>query len=146
MVWHSLACEQVHLSKFGVAEPPSCEGSCSWDGGSLPPKFSPNSHKWTARRLWLLLSICSQALYCGTQLYGHPHEFVKVSEASFNARAWGRATTERATKSRGRRFWPEWISIILSIQAGKKWLTYAVLGAAWNLAHYLIGQLSWHHQ
>ena len=50
-----------------------------------------------------------------------------MSEASFNALARDRATTERATKSWGRIFWPEWISIILSIQAGKKWLTYVVL-------------------
>ena len=49
-----------------------------------------------------------------------------MSEASFNALARDRATTERATKSWGRLFWPEWISIILSIQAGKKWLTYVV--------------------
>ena len=29
---------------------------------------------------------------------------------------------------------------------GKRWLTYAVLGVAWNITHCSIGQLSWRHR
>ena len=48
-----------------------------------------------------------------------------MNEARFNA--WGRTTTERATKSQGRLVSPERIWIIFINSSGKKkWLTYAV--------------------
>ena len=73
------------------------------------------------------------------------HKFLKVSEASVNAWGHSRAATEQATVS---------LEVDLFRLNGfesyykftwEKWLTYAVLGAAWNITHCPIGQLSWRH-
>ena len=68
------------------------------------------------------------------------HKLLEEIEASF--KAWGCKASDEISRSTCL----AWMDLNHNKFTGEKWLTYAVSGAAWNIFHCPIGQLSWRHR